>query len=71
MRFAFSCLHRISTRRTEGESPGDLVMRIAWEGLVVVVEGPAVDVLITLTAETVPPAEDAELVCVKRIIKRE
>lgn len=64
MRFAFSCLHRISTRRTEAGSPGALVMRMAWDG-VVVVEGPAVDVLITFTTETAPPAEDAELVCVK------
>ncbi len=65
IRFAFSCLHRISTRRTEAGSPGALVMRMAWEGVVVVVEGPAVDVLMTFTTETVPPAEDAELVCVK------
>lgn len=65
MRFAFSCLHRISTRRTEGESPGALVIRMAWDEVVVVVEGPAADVLITFTTETVPPAEDAELVCVK------
>lgn len=66
MRFAFSCLHRISTRRTEADSPGALVMRIAWDGeVVVVVEGPALDVLITFTTETVPPADDAELVCVK------
>lgn len=66
MRLAFSCLHRISTRRTEGESPGDLVIRIAGEAVVVVVEGPAADALMTLTAATVPPAEDAELVCVRR-----
>lgn len=66
IRFAFSCLHRISTRRTEAGSPGALVMRMAWDGeVVVVVEGPAADVLMTFTTETVPPAEDAELVCVK------
>lgn len=65
MRFAFSCLHRISTRRTEGDSPGALVIRMAWDGVVVVVEGPAVDELITFTTETVPPAEVAELTCVK------
>lgn len=66
MRFAFSCLHRISTRRTEADSPGALVMRIAWDGeVVVVVEGPALDVLITFTTDTVLPADDAELVCVK------
>lgn len=64
MRLAFSCLHRISTRRTEGESPGDLVIRIAGEAVVVVVEGPAV-ALMTLTVATVAPAEDAELVCVR------
>lgn len=63
IRFAFSCLHRISTRRTEALSPGALVMRIAWDGVVVVLEGPAADVLMTLTTETVPPAEVAELVC--------
>lgn len=64
MRLAFSCLHRISTRRTEGESPGDLVILIAGEAVVVVAEGPAADALMTLTAATVPPTEDAELVCV-------
>lgn len=66
MRLAFSCLHRISTRRTEGESPGDLVILIAGEAVVVVAEEPAADALITLTAATVPPAEAAEPVCVKR-----
>lgn len=40
-------------------------MRMAWDGVVVVVEGPAADVLMTFTTETVLPAEDAELVCVK------
>lgn len=67
MRFAFSCLHRISTRRTEAGSPGPaLVIRMAWDGVAVVVvvvaEGPAVDELMTFTTETVPPAEDAALV---------
>lgn len=40
-------------------------MRMAWDGVVVVVEGPAVDELMTFTTETVPPAEDAELVCLQ------
>ncbi|TNN53614.1 hypothetical protein EYF80_036188 [Liparis tanakae] len=31
MRLAFSCLQRISTRRTEAGSPGALVMRMAWD----------------------------------------
>lgn len=66
MRFAFSCLHRISTRRTEAGSPGALVMRMAWDG-VVVVEGPAADVLMTFTTDTVPPAEDAALVCKRKM----
>lgn len=65
IRLAFSCLHRISTRRTDEGSPGALVMRMAWDGVVVVVEGPAVDELMTFTTETVLPAEVAELVCVK------
>lgn len=38
-------------------------MRMAWDGVVVVLEGPAADVLMTFTTDTVPPAEDAELVC--------
>lgn len=63
IRFAFSCLHKTSTRRTEPDSLGALVMRMAWDGVVVVVEGPAEDVLDTFTTETVLPAEDAELVC--------
>ena len=38
---------------------------MAWDEVVVVVEGPAVDELMTFTTETVPPAEDVALVCVK------
>lgn len=41
-------------------------MRMAWDGVVVVVEGPAVDVLITFTTETALPAEEAELVYGKK-----
>lgn len=62
IRLAFSCLQRISTRRTEAGSPGALVMRMAWDGVVVVEDGPAAEVLMTFTTETVPPADEAALV---------
>lgn len=62
IRFAFSCLQRISTRRTDAGSPGALVIRMVWDGVVVVAEGPAADVLRTFTMETAPPADEAELV---------
>lgn len=68
IRFAFSCLQRISTRRTEEESPGALVMRIACDIGEVVLEGPAVEELMTFTTETAPPAEAAELVCIGKEI---
>lgn len=35
----------------------------------VVAEGPAAEALVTFITETVPPAVDAELVCVKEVAK--
>ena len=70
MRLAFSCLQRTSTRRTDADSPwGALVIRMVWEGEVVVTEGPAAEALVTFITETVPPAVDAELVCAKEVVK--
>lgn len=67
MRFAFSCLHRVSTLRTGSWA---FTKRTPEDAAVVVVQDaelPA-EVLITLTTETAPPALETVFDCREKVI---